>query len=309
MLLRVDCEHPEAERWAGDASLEARALPPLLALLRVAGVSATLAFVGRTAERHPELVRAAVEAGHAIAGHSHTHARAYAGQGLDWQITDLRAMRAAIAQAGGGNVRGLAPPCHGAVDAATLQAAGVAGLDYVLRLPAETEAGDGHVAGSPAPAPSTARGSQGPTGTSFVPVDGPRSLLVPPAQMGWIWDWTPLQPGWPAFSAARATAEWQAAVDRAATGGALLGFILHPWIMASNAPQGEADAVAALLSYARTKGARVETFDALATAARGARPASSTTNTRPGIANGRANARNGRGTPHERREGARGATA
>ena len=66
--------------------------------------------------------------------------------------------------------------------------------------------------------------------------------------MRWIWDWTPLQPGWPEFSAARASEAWRAAVDRAATEGALLGFILHPWIMASNAHRGEGAAVAELLS-------------------------------------------------------------
>jgi len=247
-LVRVDCEHGEAERWAGSAEAEERGFSAMLALLRNAGVPATLAFVGLTALTYPRWVRDGVVAGHAAAGHSHTHARAYAGQPLEWQAADMRAMADAIQAAVGVRPRGVAGPCHGAIDANTLRAAEMTGLEYVLTL--EPPAHGSSPAGISLSAPEM----------GFAPAaGGPASVQVPPAGMRWIWDWTSLQPGWPAFTTLRASEDWQAAVDDAVAEAGLVGLIVHPWIVHTNA--GELDAIAGILDYARQRGACFQTFD------------------------------------------------
>lgn len=47
--------------------------PRFLELLRKENVRVTFSYVGRNAAAHPDLARAAVEAGHEIANHSYTH--------------------------------------------------------------------------------------------------------------------------------------------------------------------------------------------------------------------------------------------
>src|SRR5262245_17306450 len=49
----------------------------VLDLLDHAGVSATFFVVGWVAERHPQLIRDVMSAGHAIGSHSFSHQRAY----------------------------------------------------------------------------------------------------------------------------------------------------------------------------------------------------------------------------------------
>lgn len=266
-FLRMDCEHTEAQRWAGGADVEVRGTAAALSLLEEAAVPATLAVVGATALAYPELAQAGVAAGHAIAGHSHRHARPYAGQPPAWQRADMRAMVAAIARACGVRVRVLAPPCHGVVDAHTLRAAEDARLRCVLSMPAAP----GPPGAPPAPgALSAGAAAVAPAlpvlaraGASvFAPAGGgPASVLVPPPGMRWIWDWTPLQPGWPPFSVERARTEWMEAVDAAGRDGGHLGLILHPWILESNGVGKEGPVIAETLRYAARQGASFCTFD------------------------------------------------
>jgi peptidoglycan/xylan/chitin deacetylase (PgdA/CDA1 family) len=242
-LLRVDCEHVESRRRAGSAEPEVAGTPRLLALLAELDVQATFAFVGLTAREYPQSVRAAVAGGHAIAGHSMDHAEPYAGRPRQEQEADMEQMVAAIEATCGVRVRGLATPCHGLIDGATLEAAWRNGLDYVLNFSITAEA----------PAP-------------LAPAPGmeeiARPALVPSAHLNVVWDWTHLQPGWPPFSTETARPEWQAAIDRAShdEGGAV-GLIIHPWIVELNQ---EYAVLAEILGYARENGFTFSTFDAVA---------------------------------------------
>jgi peptidoglycan/xylan/chitin deacetylase (PgdA/CDA1 family) len=243
-LLRIDCEHTEALRWSGSAAVEVAGMGRLLDLLRELEIPATVAFVGETALAYPELVRSCLVAGHAIAGHSMRHDRAYAGQPAGWQRADLQEMVAAVEGACGVRVRGLAAPCHGLVDAATLRAAAAAGLSYVLNFPITAPGAPGSL--GPAP--------DGP------PAGHPRGvpLLVPSSRLAFVWDWTHLQPGWPAFSPAEATGQWSAAIAEAAAQGTPLSLIVHPWIVEIN---DEYSTLSTTLTHAREAGLSFMTFD------------------------------------------------
>ena len=221
LLVRVDCEHVEAARWAGDGAIEAPAARRLFDLLADAGVVATWAFVGETARSHPDLVRAALAGGHEVIGHSMRHVSAYKGQPFEWQLADLTEMVQAIASAGGDLVRGLAAPAHGEIDAGTLRAAREAGLDYVLNF-AIVAPGD-----------------------RFERIDG---VLVPPSSMRVIWDWTSLQPGWPDFDETEARRTWRAAIEA----GGQVELIVHPWIVETN---DEYALLAETFAFARDSGA------------------------------------------------------
>lgn len=238
-LLRVDCEHTEAARWATSIAVERLGLQRLLALLRDLRVPATLAFVGETALEFPELARAAVAGGHAIAGHSMRHAGAYAGRPEAWQQQDVRAMVQAIHQACGIRIRGLAAPDHGKIDAGTIRAAALAGLDYVLNATFTAE------------------------GDAFAPAPGlPESVRVPPASMRVVWDWTALQPGWPDFSADDAKQRWDDTLGATVRDGGMMGLIVHPWIVETNDEYG---LLADFLDTARMQGASFATFDEVVT--------------------------------------------
>ncbi len=213
----------------------------LLVLLRELGVSATAAFVGVTARAFPELVQAWRTDGHAIAGHSMRHSRPYAGQPEDWQRSDMQEMIASIQQACDVRIRGLASPCHGLVDGATLHAAAAAGLRYVLNFSITVDSD--RVLG---PAP-----------------DGYAPLLVPSSRLHVVWDWTDRQPGWPPFSVPEAQQQWTAAIDTAARHGGCVSLIIHPWIVELNR---EYDLLAAVLTYARSAGLSFATFDRVAQA-------------------------------------------
>jgi peptidoglycan/xylan/chitin deacetylase (PgdA/CDA1 family) len=241
-LLRVDCEHVESLRWAGTVEPEVAGTPRLLSLLDELAVPATFAFVGLTAQHYPALARAAMARGHAVAGHSLDHAQAYAGRSRPEQETDIREMAAAIEAACGVRVRGLAAPCHGLIDTATLQAAARAGLDYVLNFSVMAE-----VPILLAPAPE---------------INPP--VLVPTERLKVVWDWTALQPGWPLFSAADAMREWTAAIDEVSQReGGGVSLIVHPWIVELNQ---EYAVLTDLLRYARDKGFTFSTFDHIARA-------------------------------------------
>ncbi len=231
LLVRVDCEHVEAARWAGNGAIEAPAARRLFELLANSGVVATWAFVGETARSHPDLVRATIDGGHEVIGHSMRHVSAYKGQPFEWQLADLTDMVQAIGLAAGGQVRGLAAPAHGEIDARTLRAAREVGLDYVLNF-AITVSGD-----------------------QFARIEG---VLVPPSSMRVIWDWTSLQPGWPDFEETEARRTWRAAIEA----GGLVELIVHPWIVDTN---DEYALLAETFAFARDSGA---TFGKLGDVAR-----------------------------------------
>ena len=93
----------------------------------------------------------------------------------------------------------------------------------------------------------------------FGPVPGlPETVRVPPARMRVVWDWTALQPGWPAFSAAEAAKQWREAVSASTPEHGLVSLILHPWIVQTNDEYG---LLADFLGSVRQQGARFATFD------------------------------------------------
>lgn len=59
--------------------------PGVLRILAAHGAQATFFFIGERAERHPALVRACAQAGHAVENHSYRHRRAFALMGW-WQL-------------------------------------------------------------------------------------------------------------------------------------------------------------------------------------------------------------------------------
>lgn len=237
ILLRIDCEHTEAARWARSIAVEHVGIRRLLALLDNLHVPATFALVGTTALEFPELARAVEGHGHAIAGHSMHHAGSYAGRPERWQQQDMCAMVQSIQQACGVRVRGLAAPDHGRIDEQTIRAAARAGLDYLLNFTFTVDQSD------------------------FGPIPGlPETVRVPPSRMRAVWDWTALQPGWPDFSAAEAAKQWREAVSASTRENGLVSLILHPWIVQTNDEYG---LIADFLGAVRQQGARFATFDEL----------------------------------------------
>jgi polysaccharide deacetylase family protein (PEP-CTERM system associated) len=81
----------------------------VLDLLDRARVRATFFVVGWVAERHPELIRAVIAAGHEIGSHSYSHQRAY-DLGPERFAADLRASVAALRALGVENVRAFRAP-------------------------------------------------------------------------------------------------------------------------------------------------------------------------------------------------------
>lgn len=67
----------ESGRWSGYEDRLAPVTERLLALLADAGARATFFTLGHVAERHPEVVRAVVAAGHEVATHGYSHALVY----------------------------------------------------------------------------------------------------------------------------------------------------------------------------------------------------------------------------------------
>jgi polysaccharide deacetylase family protein (PEP-CTERM system associated) len=81
----------------------------VLALFDEAGVKGTFFTLGWVAERHPELLRRIVEAGHEIASHGWDHARVFT-LGEDAFRADLRRAHLALAKASGVEPKGYRAP-------------------------------------------------------------------------------------------------------------------------------------------------------------------------------------------------------
>jgi len=102
----------------------------VLDLLAAASVPATFFVIGALAERHPDLVRRAHDAGHEIGNHSYDHISA--------AVTDAESVRAGVLRGSdvvekliGARPRWFRPP-RGEITSATLLAVREAGLDLAL---------------------------------------------------------------------------------------------------------------------------------------------------------------------------------
>jgi peptidoglycan/xylan/chitin deacetylase (PgdA/CDA1 family) len=84
--------------------------PRVLELLREHGAQATFFVLGEKALAHPELVRAAARAGHAIGVHGHRHERSYALRGLRFVERDLALACEAVERATGVRPELFRPP-------------------------------------------------------------------------------------------------------------------------------------------------------------------------------------------------------
>jgi polysaccharide deacetylase family protein (PEP-CTERM system associated) len=95
--------------WDSCPSRVQRTTDRLLQLLADAGVGATFFMLGWVAERHPDLVRRIVAAGHELASHGHGHRRADA-QGPHGFRLDVRRSKALLEDIGGVAVVGYRAP-------------------------------------------------------------------------------------------------------------------------------------------------------------------------------------------------------
>lgn len=93
---------------------------PLLDLLSAQGTLATFFLVGQAVERHPDLVRRIVQAGHAVGGHSYDHT-VITGRSRAALATDLARCRRAISDACGVDTVLFRPP-KGRVDWRSIRA-------------------------------------------------------------------------------------------------------------------------------------------------------------------------------------------
>lgn len=106
-----------ASRWDALPSRVVDTTRRLLDDLDAAGVPALFLVVGWVAERHPELVREIVAAGHEIGAHSHWHRRVYE-QTPESFAADLAQNRGALEAAGAPRVRAFRAPEWSANDRA-----------------------------------------------------------------------------------------------------------------------------------------------------------------------------------------------
>ncbi len=104
--------------------------PRVLDLLREAGVKATFFVLGAKVERHPDIVRAIVLAGHTLGVHGYDHGRLYALLPPDAVARDIARTAAAIERAAGVRPRWFRPPV-GHVSPRTAAGAKRAGLPIV----------------------------------------------------------------------------------------------------------------------------------------------------------------------------------
>jgi peptidoglycan/xylan/chitin deacetylase (PgdA/CDA1 family) len=86
-----------------------RGLPRVLEALHAAGARATFYVPGLVARRHPDEIRAVVEAGHELGHHGHTHRRPDRLSARE-QRAELEEGLAALAATGGAAVRGYRAP-------------------------------------------------------------------------------------------------------------------------------------------------------------------------------------------------------
>lgn len=84
--------------------------PRALDALDAAGVKATFFVIGKKAEAHPEVVRAILDRGHAVALHSYAHDRLFALRGARRWRKDLRRGAEVLKSVTGARVRLFRPP-------------------------------------------------------------------------------------------------------------------------------------------------------------------------------------------------------
>jgi len=116
-ILSIDVEECHRLNFASMQRHRGAALPPrvkesterLLELLARAGARATFFFLGTVAERHPELVRAARDAGHEIGSHGHGHELVYSQDRAAFRA-DVGRSKELLEQIAGAPVRGYRAP-------------------------------------------------------------------------------------------------------------------------------------------------------------------------------------------------------
>ena len=247
-VLRVDVEHREAERYTGDPRVERVATIALLDQLAQQDVRATCAVLGITAEHYPDIVRRVAEAGHEIAGHSMFHEPAYSAMSLADQRWDHRRTRAAIHEACGVTVAGIAAHYHGLVNDDTYRAAAVEGFTYLIGK-------------EPSGLPEDTCGL-----APYRPPDCDRTIIARGGQRVGATDWSARRREWPwieePWSAGGARELWRRGVDRAAQTGALFSLVIHPWMLHIN--EGEWAVVRDTIAHARDQGAWMVTYRDLA---------------------------------------------
>lgn len=84
--------------------------PRVLALLRARGVRATFFLIGRSARRHPEIVRRIVAEGHAVGNHSDEHSYLFWALPPARLLRDVRVAQRAIEEACGAKCRWFRAP-------------------------------------------------------------------------------------------------------------------------------------------------------------------------------------------------------
>lgn len=84
--------------------------PRVLELLRARGVRATFFLIGRSARRHPEIVRRIVAEGHAVGNHSDGHSYMFWALPPARLLRDVRGAQRAIEEASGGRCRWFRAP-------------------------------------------------------------------------------------------------------------------------------------------------------------------------------------------------------
>jgi peptidoglycan/xylan/chitin deacetylase (PgdA/CDA1 family) len=249
-VLRVDVEHREAARYTGDPRTERVATIALLERLAEWELTATCAVLGITAEHYPDLVRQIAAAGHELAGHSMFHEPAYTQLSLADQRWDHRQSRAAIAEACGVEIRGIAAHYHGLTNEDTYLAAAQEGFDYLLGQRPPGMAEQPHAAGF----------------APYQPAGAERQVLALAGRRRGVSDWSARRQEWPwieePWSAGGARERWQAEIDRAGEEGALFSLVVHPWMLHIN--EGEWGVLRDVLRHARDRGAWLTTYGQLA---------------------------------------------
>lgn len=103
---------------------------PILELLEAAGVKATFFMVGQEVEKHPDVARRVLEAGHRVGNHSHSHPRL--AELPDGAVRkELRRCADALAAAGIPKPRVCRPP-YGSTDERVERLIRAEGMEQVL---------------------------------------------------------------------------------------------------------------------------------------------------------------------------------
>lgn len=100
---------PDLAAWSRLESRVERGFERLLSLLAEAQTSVTWFFLGWIAERHPDLVRRAAEAGHEIACHGYAHQLVYTQTPAEF-AADIRRAKTILEDAAGQEVSGYRAP-------------------------------------------------------------------------------------------------------------------------------------------------------------------------------------------------------